>query len=133
MFYFSYHNISIYEPCNYASNLAYYHVVTSICSYQDWSISDQYKLAMAQAFTCNGCPKKHSKIIKSRLNFWMVFLRHPVNIAKFLLRQSYILQNFANIAPDLSKYHTCIHSLFSSIDCWICILAWQSHSAWKHC
>ena len=46
-----YQNIGIYEPCNYASNVAYYHVVTSICKYEDWSVSDDYKLAMAQAFT----------------------------------------------------------------------------------
>ena len=26
-----FHNITIYEPCNYASNVAYYHVVTQIC------------------------------------------------------------------------------------------------------
>ena len=86
VFYFSYHNISIYEPCNYASNLAYYHVVTSICAYQDWSISDQYRLAMAQAFTCNGCLKKHSKNFKIQVKFRSVFLRHLVNIAKYLLR-----------------------------------------------
>ena len=46
-----YHNISIYEPCNYASNVAYYHVVTSICDYSDWSLSSPYQLAMAQSFT----------------------------------------------------------------------------------
>lgn len=41
----------IYEPCNYASNLAYYRVVTSICAYQDWGLDRDYQLAMAQAFT----------------------------------------------------------------------------------
>ena len=46
-----YHSIGIYEPCNYASNVAYYHVVTSICDYQDWSLSSSYQLAMAQSFT----------------------------------------------------------------------------------
>jgi len=46
-----YHGIGIYEPCNYASNLAYYHVVTSICDNTQWNIDDSYKLAMAQAFT----------------------------------------------------------------------------------
>ena len=33
------------------SNVAYYHVVTSICDYQDWSLSSPYQLAMAQSFT----------------------------------------------------------------------------------
>lgn len=26
----------VYEPCNYASNIAYYHSVTKICDYPDW-------------------------------------------------------------------------------------------------
>ena len=30
-----FHNIVIYEPCNYASNLAYYHVSTMICDHWD--------------------------------------------------------------------------------------------------
>ena len=46
-----YHNIGIYEPCNYASNTAYYHVVTSICMYEEWAVSAEYQVAMAQAFT----------------------------------------------------------------------------------
>merc|ERR1711970_598981 len=46
-----YHNIGIYEPCNYASNLAYYHVVTMICDNTDWSLPREYTDAMAQAFT----------------------------------------------------------------------------------
>ena len=29
----------IYEPCNYASNIAYYHATTKICDYgENWSI-----------------------------------------------------------------------------------------------
>lgn len=46
-----YHNMGIYEPCNYASNLAYYHVVTMICDNTEWSVPEDYQLAMAQAFT----------------------------------------------------------------------------------
>jgi len=46
-----YHSIGIYEPCNYASNLAYYHVVTMICDNTDWSLPREYTDAMAQAFT----------------------------------------------------------------------------------
>merc|ERR1719244_1772782 len=41
----------IYEPCNYASNFAYYHVVTSICGNPKWNIDQSYQVAMAQAFT----------------------------------------------------------------------------------
>ena len=47
------------EPCNYASNMAYYHSTTRICDYPDWSIgADQIKalkrsyatLALGSAF-----------------------------------------------------------------------------------
>ena len=47
----------IYEPCNYASNFAYYHVVTSICDHTGWSMDPSYTVAMGQAFTC-GSPSK---------------------------------------------------------------------------
>ena len=30
--------MSIYEPCNYASNVAYYHTVTEICDHEGWSL-----------------------------------------------------------------------------------------------
>ena len=28
----------IYEPCNYVSNVAYYHSALRVCDYPDWSI-----------------------------------------------------------------------------------------------
>ena len=49
----------VQEPCNYASNMAYYHSTTRICDYPDWSIeTDQIKalkrsyatLALGSAF-----------------------------------------------------------------------------------
>lgn len=33
--------IMAYEPCNYASNIAYYHATTKVCDYPDWTISPQ--------------------------------------------------------------------------------------------
>ena len=33
-----YGQMSIWEPCNYASNLAYYHTVTEICARQEWNL-----------------------------------------------------------------------------------------------
>ena len=38
------------EPCNYASNLAYYHDVTMICQHEGWNIPKEYSTAMAQGF-----------------------------------------------------------------------------------
>lgn len=34
--YFGDQKMYVYEPCNYASNIAYYHSVTKICDYPDW-------------------------------------------------------------------------------------------------
>jgi hypothetical protein len=38
--YFGEENMIIYEPCNYVSNLAFYHSATRICDYPDWSVDD---------------------------------------------------------------------------------------------
>lgn len=36
------YDILTYEPCNYASNLAYYHSVTKMCAYGDnWSTNEE--------------------------------------------------------------------------------------------
>ena len=33
-----YGNMPITEPCNYASNIAYYHTVTEICAREKWTL-----------------------------------------------------------------------------------------------
>ena len=33
-----YGSMPIFEPCNYASNIAYYHTATEICGKVDWSL-----------------------------------------------------------------------------------------------
>ncbi len=40
----------IYEPCNYASNLAYYHTATEICAKERWSLPTDQVKAMGMAF-----------------------------------------------------------------------------------
>ena len=39
---FGYDQIVIYEPCNYVSNLAFYHSATRICDYPDFSVDEVY-------------------------------------------------------------------------------------------
>ena len=46
----AYGNMPIYEPCNYASNLAYYHTVTEICARAEWSVPEVHVKAMGMAF-----------------------------------------------------------------------------------
>lgn len=40
----------IYEPCNYASNMAYYHSATRICDYPEWSADDDMINAHKRSF-----------------------------------------------------------------------------------
>jgi hypothetical protein len=36
------YNMTIYEPCNFASNIAFYRSTTKICDYADeWSIPEK--------------------------------------------------------------------------------------------
>ncbi len=50
-----YHNIMIYEPCNYVSNVAYYHVATEICLHSGkFSIPAEYETGLGQAFSYLG-------------------------------------------------------------------------------
>ena len=49
------HNIFVYEPCNTASNLAYYHAVLRVCEYGDnWSIDQNYQRGMKRTFAMLG-------------------------------------------------------------------------------
>ena len=43
-------DMTIFEPCNYASNVAYYHAATRICDYPDLSIDEADQKALMQSF-----------------------------------------------------------------------------------
>ncbi|XP_059083578.1 uncharacterized protein LOC131880876 [Tigriopus californicus] len=45
-----YGSIPIYEPCNYASNVAYYHTAIEICKRSDWAFSDADVQGMVRNF-----------------------------------------------------------------------------------
>ena len=48
-----YGKIPIWEPCNYASNMAYYHTVTEICSRKEWSMPEESgKFFVDNNFVC---------------------------------------------------------------------------------
>jgi hypothetical protein len=42
-------DVLIYEPCNYASNMAYYHSVTRACKW-DWKLTNGYPREMRRQF-----------------------------------------------------------------------------------
>ena len=47
-------NIQIMEPCNYVSNVAFYHSTTRICDYPDWKISKDAVNAQKRSFATLG-------------------------------------------------------------------------------
>jgi hypothetical protein len=38
------------EPCNYASNIAYYHSALRICEYDDWNFDIETRRALKRGF-----------------------------------------------------------------------------------
>ncbi len=48
-------NILIYEPCNYVSNVAFYHVSTEFCQHTGkFAFPSEYEVALGQAFSFLG-------------------------------------------------------------------------------
>ena len=47
---FGSHNITMMEPCNYASNVAYYHAATRICDYTNFSLDADQQNALKRSF-----------------------------------------------------------------------------------
>ena len=48
--YFGSEKIKMFEPCNYTSNIAYYHSTNRICTYPDFASGDDYQKALKRAF-----------------------------------------------------------------------------------
>ena len=43
------HGITVYEPCNWVSNVAFYHAVTAVCDKTDWFAPQSVAVALAQS------------------------------------------------------------------------------------
>ena len=48
------HNITIFEPCNWVSNVAYYRTLVSVCDKSDWTLSPAAVKGLAQGFALLG-------------------------------------------------------------------------------
>jgi len=42
--------IIMYEPCNYVSNVAYYHAANRICTYPEFASGEDYQKALKRSF-----------------------------------------------------------------------------------
>lgn len=50
----AYGQMPIYEPCNYASNIAYYHTATEICAREGWNFPEYQVKAIGMTFAILG-------------------------------------------------------------------------------
>jgi hypothetical protein len=48
---FGVEKMTIYEDCNYASNVAYYRSATRICDYPDWAVDSDQQKGLKRSFT----------------------------------------------------------------------------------
>jgi len=48
---FGVEKMTVYEPCNYVSNVAYYRSATRICDYPDWTIDEDHIKGLKRGFT----------------------------------------------------------------------------------
>jgi hypothetical protein len=53
--------VMIMEPCNYASNVAYYHSAVRFCDYPDWNFDQETVILLKRAMTTlgSGSPFMH--------------------------------------------------------------------------
>ena len=102
----AYGNMPIYEPCNYASNLAYYHTSTEICGKNEWSVPDVHVKAMGMVFAIlaqgsaflHGSQTENGKAADSRINDLFAYVAYQAAIDGLGLEmdQNPIITHIAN-------------------------------------
>ncbi len=75
-------DLSIYEPCYYASNMAYYHTLVELCAYDDWRVGDDY--GMQNFFTYAKKNLRKKSVLSTALS---------------------MIQNFAFLAFESAFFH----------------------------
>lgn len=93
-----YGNIPIWEPCNYASNIAYYHTTTEICNRPTWTldaIAVKYigksfaSLALASSFW-HGSETRNGQAADRRINDLFAYVTYQ-EVAKMLKGNTSVL------------------------------------------
>ena len=98
-----FHNITIYEPCNYASNMAFYHVTTQICDRRDageYSMDSESIRALAETFShlAMGSAFWHG----SHTTLGNVFDNRVIEILSWIAYQGYMV-NLPNYNDPIIK------------------------------
>lgn len=84
-------DVLIYEPCDYASNVAYYHSVMRLCDYPDWTVSDEYRKAIKRAFATlttgsaafHGSQTRMGDSYDNNMIAVIAYLGHQLSVSKF--------------------------------------------------
>ena len=102
----AYGNMPIYEPCNYASNLAYYHTSTELCGKNDWSVPDVHVKAMGMVFAIlaqgsaflHGSQTRNGGAADSRINDLFAYVAYQAAIEGLGLEMddNYVITHLAN-------------------------------------
>lgn len=97
----------IYEPCNYVSNIAYYHSATRICDYPQWSIDSEDQKAIKRSFAtlAMGSSFFHGSHTNVGMEFdnqmiaYIAYMAHQYSISGFN-SSSTILNNLSNTTRE---------------------------------
>jgi len=84
--------IGIYEPCNSASNLAYYRTAIGVCDHDGWAMSSESQTALIQSyihlamgsFFWHGSHSFLGNVADNRIIDVFAFIAYQVTIANFL-------------------------------------------------
>ena len=79
------HNITIFEPCNWVSNVAYYRTLASVCDKSDWTISPEAVKGFAQGFALLGSGSAFYHASGTQLGCQVDNI--PINILAYLAHQ----------------------------------------------
>lgn len=77
--------IKIIQPCNYASNIAFYHSVMRICDYDNWHVDDEYQKNLKRGFATLAAGSSHMHGSHTALG--SIFDNRQISIISYLAHQ----------------------------------------------
>jgi len=98
-----FHNMTIYEPCNYASNVAYYHVATQICQHKDlFDMPPDYVKGLVQGFVTLAMGSAFFHASETQLGSSMD--THMIDVVSYLAYQAMVenLPTNTSVIKELS-------------------------------
>lgn len=97
------------EPCNYTSNLSYYHAATRLCNYPQWTLDERWQLAAKRAAStlAVGSAWWHG----SQTHLGSVFDNDMIGVVAYACAQAAVDWSDSNILKNWSTTKEYKHSL----------------------